>query len=90
MAARRNSPVARRSACFWKHGPRQSADYGVIEQVVREANQLKIPEIKALGERVECYMSGRTKAQLINRLRTWLDNIKRDLLNKRGLMEQAA
>jgi hypothetical protein len=51
-------------------------DYGAIGQIVSEVGKLKLPEIKAIGERVECHLAGRTKAALVSALENWLTNIK--------------
>ena len=55
---------------------RQGADYAAIRQMIAEVARLKVPEIKAIGERIECHLSGRTKAALVSSLENWLSNIK--------------
>ena len=55
---------------------RRDSDYAVIRQIVAEAAKLKMPEIKAIGERVDCHLIGRTKAALLSSLENWLGDIK--------------
>ncbi len=55
---------------------RRDYDHAAIRQIVAEVAQLKMPDIKAIGERIECHLSGRTKAALVSGLENWLSNIK--------------
>jgi hypothetical protein len=57
-------------------GSRRDSDYAVIRKIVAEAAKLKMPEIKAIGERVDCHLIGRTKAALLSSLENWLGDIK--------------
>jgi hypothetical protein len=45
-------------------------------QIVAEVAKLKMPDIKAIGERIECHLTGRTKAAMVSRLENWLSDIK--------------
>ncbi len=55
---------------------RNGYDYAAIRQVIAEVAKLKVPDIKAIGERIDCHLSGRTKAALVSSLENWLSNIK--------------
>jgi hypothetical protein len=46
-----------------------------IDEVIANIKKLKVPEIKAIGEQVECPLKG-TKDAMVNTLRNWLNNIK--------------
>jgi len=59
---------------FLEH--RNGYDYAAIRQLVAEVAKLKMPDIKAIGERVPCHLTGRTKAAQVNSLENWLSNIK--------------
>jgi hypothetical protein len=55
---------------------RRESDFAAIRQIVAEAAQLKMPEIKTLGERVDYHLTGRTKAALVSSLENWLSGVK--------------
>ncbi len=55
---------------------RRDYDYAAIRQIVAEVAKLKLPDIKAIGERIECHLAGRTKAAMVSRLENWLSDIK--------------
>gem|GEM_PF-3607813 len=71
-----------------KHCPghRNGYDYAAIRQLVGEVAKLKMPDIKAIGERVPCHLTGRSKAAQVNSLENWLSNIK---LNPRSRMRSS-
>jgi hypothetical protein len=55
---------------------RRESDYAVIHQIAADVAKLKVPEIKAIGERVDYQLTGRTKAALVNSLENWLSDVK--------------
>jgi hypothetical protein len=55
---------------------RQDYDYPAIRQLVSEVAKLKVPEIRAIGDRIECPLTERTKAAMVSSLENWLTNIK--------------
>src|SRR5436190_717367 len=55
---------------------RRDYDYAAIRQIVAEVGELKIADIKAIGERIDCHLGGRKKAALVGGLEKWLSNIK--------------
>ncbi len=55
---------------------RRDYDYPALRQLVAEVGKLKIPEIRAIGERIECPLPERTKAAMLKSLGNWLTNIK--------------
>jgi hypothetical protein len=66
--------VASRIQHFLDH--RRETDFSVIRQIVTDANKLKLSEIKAIGERVNYHLLGRTKAALVSSLESWLGSVK--------------
>jgi hypothetical protein len=55
---------------------RQQSDYSSIRQMVVSLDKMKVPEIKAVGERVGCPLRERTKKAMLSSLENWLSNIK--------------
>jgi hypothetical protein len=55
---------------------RRDYDSAAIRQIIAEVEKLKLPEIKAIGERIHCTLTGRTKAAHVSSLEHWLNNIK--------------
>ncbi len=55
---------------------RRELDYAVIRQIVTDAGKLKLAEIKAIGERLDYHLTGRTKAALVSSLENWLSDVK--------------
>ena len=59
--------------CFLDH--RRDTNCSVTRPIVAAAGNLKLPDIKAIAERVDC-QPGRTKAALVSSLENWLSVIK--------------
>src|SRR5262245_13503220 len=55
---------------------RDGYDYPAIHALAAQVGKLTVPEIKAVGERIGCPLSERTKAKLVGSLENWLTNIK--------------
>lgn len=55
---------------------RRAFGYSAIRDLVAEIGKLTIPEIKAIGNRIECPLSEKTKGEILVRLENWLSNIK--------------
>jgi hypothetical protein len=68
------SELANRIQHFLDH--RRECDYAEIRQITAQISKLKVPEIKDIGERVGCGLTGRTKAALTSSLENWLSDIK--------------
>jgi hypothetical protein len=66
--------LASRIQHFLDH--RRECDYASIRQITSQIAKLKVPEIKAIGQRVGCDLTGRTKAALASSLENWLSDIK--------------
>jgi hypothetical protein len=55
---------------------RHDYDYSQIDQLLEPVSKLKLLEIKAVGEQIDCPMTGKTKAAMIASLRGWLSDIR--------------
>jgi len=55
---------------------RREYDFAAIRQITGEVGKLKLPDIKAVGERVNLHLTGRTKAALVSSLESSLTSIK--------------
>jgi hypothetical protein len=55
--------------------PREN-DFATIRQIAAEVGKLKMPEVKAISERVKLHLTGRTKAALVSSLENSLAAIK--------------
>jgi hypothetical protein len=55
---------------------RREYDFAAIRQIIAEVGKLKMPDIKAIGERVNLHLTGRTKAALVGSLENSLSAIK--------------
>ena len=53
-------------------------DYPALRGLGDQAKELKLPELKELGEAVGCPLVG-TKAKMVDRLTNWLTNMKMSL-----------
>lgn len=54
---------------------RDRYDVASLRQLAAQIGKVKVPEIKAIGERVGCPLGG-TKAKMVGALGDWLANIK--------------
>ncbi len=54
---------------------RLSYDYPALRQMAAQIGKLKIPEIKAIGNRIECPLTG-TKPVMVSALENWLTSIR--------------
>ncbi len=55
--------------------PRQN-DFATIREIAADVGRLKMPEVKAISERVKLHLTGRTKAALVSSLENSLTAIK--------------
>jgi hypothetical protein len=55
--------------------PREN-DFATIRQIAADVGKLKMPEVKAISERVKLHLTGRTKAALVSSLENSLTAIK--------------
>jgi hypothetical protein len=55
---------------------RESYSYEAIRQIVAEIGKLKVPEIKAIGERFEMRLTGSSKKPMLTTLENWLSNVR--------------
>jgi hypothetical protein len=54
---------------------RRNQDYAHIDTLLQPVAKLKVPAIKAIGERIGCPLTARTKGAMIATLRNWLSDI---------------
>jgi len=66
--------LANRIQHFLDH--RREQDFSAIRQIAADVGRLKLPDIKALSQRVNLHLTGRTKAALVNSLESSLNSIK--------------
>jgi hypothetical protein len=54
---------------------RHDYDYDHIDRLLLPIAKLKVPEIKAIGERIGCTLTAKTKAAMVASLKNWLSSI---------------
>lgn len=55
---------------------RDTLDYSHVDVLMEALSKLKVPEIAAVGERIECHLPRKSKSAMIETLRNWLKSIK--------------
>ena len=58
-------------------------DFALIRQLAKEAGKLTAPQLKQLGERLRCPLSGK-KGDMASRLEDWLIGIKHSTVQAGG------